>query len=83
MKDRRAKSSTFVSLDEVGSLPEPRDSAIAFDSQNMINRLYALIQQLKPLDREVILLHLEGMDAACIGEISGISAGNVATKIHG
>jgi RNA polymerase sigma-70 factor, ECF subfamily len=26
--------------------------------------------------------YLEGMDAASIGEITGLSAGNVATKIH-
>ena len=81
MRDRRAKSRTFVSLDEVASLPEPRHD-IAFDRQNTIDRLYALIQHLKPLDRQVILLYLEGMDAASIGEISGISSGNVATKVH-
>lgn len=82
IRDRRARSRTFVSLDEVASFPEPRDSTIAFDRQNTTDRLYALIHQLKPLDREVILLYLEGMDAASIGEISGISSGNVATKIH-
>jgi len=36
----------------------------------------------KPIDREVILLYLEGMDAAEIGELTGMSARNVATKIH-
>ena len=41
-----------------------------------------LIQQLKPLDRQVIISYLEGMDAASIGEVTGISPGNVATKIH-
>jgi RNA polymerase sigma-70 factor (ECF subfamily) len=40
------------------------------------------IQGLKPLDRQVILSYLEGMDAASIGEITGLAAGNVATKIH-
>jgi RNA polymerase sigma-70 factor (ECF subfamily) len=30
----------------------------------------------------VTLLYLEGMDAASISEIAGISPGNVATKIH-
>ena len=30
----------------------------------------------------MILLYLEGTDAASIGEITGLSAGNVATKIH-
>jgi len=41
-----------------------------------------LVQSLKPLDRQVILSYLEGLDAASIGEITGISPGNVATKIH-
>jgi len=41
-----------------------------------------LIQSLKPLDRQVILSYLEGMDAASIGEITGLSSGNVATKVH-
>ena len=37
---------------------------------------------LAPLDREVMLLYLEDLDAAAIGEITGLSARNVATKIH-
>jgi RNA polymerase sigma-70 factor, ECF subfamily len=44
--------------------------------------MMTLIQQLDPLDRQVMLLYLEGLDAASIGEIIGISAGNVATKVH-
>lgn len=79
VRDRRSKSRTFVTLDDVASLPaagEPPDRRATLD------QLYALIQQLKPLDREVILLYLEGTDAASIGEITSLSAGNVATKIH-
>ena len=34
------------------------------------------------LDRQIILSYLEGLDAADIGEITGISPGNAATKIH-
>jgi RNA polymerase sigma-70 factor (ECF subfamily) len=82
LKDRRAKSRTFVGLEEVASLPEPHDGTGAVDRQQTLEQLYALIQQLKPLDREVILLYLEGLDAASIGEISGVSPGNAATKIH-
>jgi RNA polymerase sigma-70 factor (ECF subfamily) len=37
---------------------------------------------LTPLDRQVIVLYLEGIEAASIGEITGLSASNVATKIH-
>ncbi|MGZ7060254.1 MAG: RNA polymerase sigma factor, partial [Candidatus Angelobacter sp.] len=47
-----------------------------------LEKLLKLIQQLKPLDRQVILSYLEDLDAASIAEITGISAGNVATKIH-
>jgi len=42
----------------------------------------ALIQRLKPTDRQIITLYLEGLNAAEVGEISGMSAGAVATKIH-
>jgi RNA polymerase sigma-70 factor (ECF subfamily) len=41
-----------------------------------------LVQRLKPVDRQVIPLYLEGMDAGAIGEITSLSPGNVATKIH-
>jgi RNA polymerase sigma-70 factor (ECF subfamily) len=47
-----------------------------------LERLLTLIRRLEPLDRRVILSYLEGMDAASIGEDTGISARNVATKIH-
>lgn len=82
VRDRRLKAGSFVSLDEVASMPAPRDGSAAADRRNTLERIYALIQRLKPLDREVILLYLEGTDAASIGEITGLSAGNVATKIH-
>jgi len=82
VRDRRSKSRTFVSLDDVASLPVPGESGAVLDRRATLDRLYALINMLKPLDREVILLYLEGTDAASIGEITGLSAGNVATKIH-
>jgi RNA polymerase sigma-70 factor (ECF subfamily) len=44
--------------------------------------LLDLIYRLKPLDRQVILLYLEGEAAADIAQTTGLSAGNVATKIH-
>jgi RNA polymerase sigma-70 factor, ECF subfamily len=47
-----------------------------------MDRLMSLIHELRPLDRQLVLLFLEGVDAPAIGEITGISAGNVATRIH-
>ena len=54
----------------------------ALDRRRGIERLYELVQRLRPLDRQVILLYLEEMDAASIAEITGISAANVATKVR-
>ena len=52
------------------------------DRQLALDRLLSLVQTLEPIDRRVILLYLEGVDAASIGEITGLSARNVSTKIH-
>ena len=82
VRDRRSKARTFVSIDDIASLPEPGESGAALDRRATLDRIYALIRLLKPLDREVILLYLEGLDAASIGEITGLSPGNVAIKIH-
>jgi RNA polymerase sigma-70 factor (ECF subfamily) len=82
VRDRRSKLRTFISIDDIEIGPASGESGATFDTRATLDRLYALIQQLKPLDREVILLYLEGTDAASIAEITALSAGNVATKIH-
>ena len=47
-----------------------------------LERVMALIHSLDALDREIMLLYLEDLDAASISEITGLSARNVATKVH-
>ena len=82
LRHRRAGARPLVSLDEIESLSDGSDTEAAVDRQKTVERLHALIQQLNPLERQVILLYLEGIDAASIGEIAGISAGNAATRVH-
>ena len=82
VRHRRARSRPLVNLDDVDDLPAGGDSEAALDHQQSLGRLREFIQQLNPLERQVILLYLEGTDAAGIAEITGISPGNVATKIH-
>ena len=72
----------MVGLEELENLSDKNETEIASDQRLVLDRLLALIQNLKPLDRQVIVSYLEGMDAASIGEITGLSAVNVATKIH-
>ncbi len=85
LRSRRKKSKTLVSIEEIeeqGGIAAEDDSKRWLERNQILEQLYALIQRLNPLDRQVILLYLEGMDAASIGEVTGISSGNVATKIH-
>jgi RNA polymerase sigma-70 factor (ECF subfamily) len=72
----------LVSLEEIENAPVCQEEAIDLDRSTARERLLLLIQRLKPVDRQVILAYLEGMDAASIGEITGISPANVAMKIH-
>lgn len=83
IRDQRASKNELVSIEAIESHAAVEEAAeAALDQQRALIRLTAMIQQLKPVDRQVIVLYLEGMDAASIGEISGISARNAATKIH-
>jgi RNA polymerase sigma-70 factor (ECF subfamily) len=52
------------------------------DRRRALERLHGLINRLGPLDRQVMLLYLEQLDAASIAEITGLSAANVATKVR-
>jgi RNA polymerase sigma-70 factor, ECF subfamily len=81
-RSRRAKSKPLVSIDDVDLADDRYDAEILSDRCLALQKLTALIQELNPLDRQVVLLFLEGIDAAGIGEVTGLSAGNIATKIH-
>src|SRR3984893_11280212 len=74
--------STLVSLEELEALPDKAQGQLAANQRINLDRLSALIQRLKPLDRQVIVSYLEDMDAVSIGEITGLSPGNVAVRIH-
>lgn len=79
---QRARAQELVGLEELENLADGGSGQDTADRSHALSRLLGLIQRLKPLDRHVILSYLEGFDAASIGEITGLSAGNVATKIH-
>jgi RNA polymerase sigma-70 factor (ECF subfamily) len=80
--DRRAKARQLVSIDDVDVADERMDASAAAGRNMALERLMALIRELKPLDRQVVLLFLEGVDVGGIAEVTGLSPGNVATKIH-
>jgi len=67
--------------DDLESLAAAPDDERDLDRRRALERLHALIARLRPLDRQVMLLYLEELDAASIGEVTGLSAANVATKV--
>ncbi len=78
IRERRGFAA-LVSLEELENLP---DKESATDKQLNLERLSRLIQQLKPLDRQVIVSYLEDLDTVSIAEITGLSPANVAMRIH-
>lgn len=82
LRDRRARTSHWVDLDHIADAPDPASQADTHETSDMLVRLMALVHQLKPPDRQVMLLYLDDIDAQAIGEITGLSPGAVATKIH-
>ena len=74
---------TIVALDDsLESLAEGTNEEQLLDRRRALERLHGLIQRLRPLDRQVMLLYLEQMDAASIAETTGLSTSNVATKVR-
>ena len=79
---KRAAQPTFVGLDEVSLAAHGDDQERVLDQQQALHRLMTLIHQLKPLDRQIVTLYLEDLDAVAISDVTGVSPGNVATKMH-
>ena len=83
VRQSRGKTArTFLSLEEVEGRAGTEDVELSADRAQALNRLFALIQQLDPLDRQVIVAYLEDLDVESIAEITGLSAANVWSKIH-
>jgi RNA polymerase sigma-70 factor (ECF subfamily) len=79
---QRRISSRLVSVESIEALPDSEQGELAASQNEALERLSMLIQRLKPLDRQIIVSYLEGMDASSIGEITGLSPANIAMKIH-
>lgn len=81
VRQRRMRE-RLASIEEIEAKSSD-DKSERIAGQNLaLDRLSSLIQQLKPLDRQIIVSYLEGMDANSMAEVTGLSASNVAMKIH-
>ena len=82
VSDRKMRWREMYTLDDVPEPEDPEDTVGAVAHSDTLKRLLALVDRLKPLDRQIILLYLEDFSADAIGEVVGLSSENIATKIH-
>ncbi|MYM39944.1 RNA polymerase sigma factor [Duganella qianjiadongensis] len=71
-----------LTLEEIEHMSSDTAEIAQTERRLDLQKVLALIHRLAPLDRQVMLLYLEDMDAAGIADITGLSARNVATKVH-
>lgn len=79
---QRLRREALIGLDAVIEIAGPADIEGSTGERQLVERLLATVHRLKPADRQVMLLYLEDLTAAEIGEVTGLSAGAVAVRIH-
>jgi RNA polymerase sigma-70 factor (ECF subfamily) len=79
---RLRRTRDLVDLEDIEIPSDSPDVDVAVDDARMLSRLHALVQRLKPLDRQVFVLYLEGLSMEDIAEIAGLTETNTRTKLH-
>jgi RNA polymerase sigma-70 factor, ECF subfamily len=78
----KQRAPVLVATEDLESMSNSIDGEALLDRRLSLEKLYELIRRLRPIDRQVMLLYLEEVDAASIAEITGLTSANVATKVH-
>jgi RNA polymerase sigma-70 factor (ECF subfamily) len=81
LRNRRRQAHRLTTLAEIDLAGDTPDVDAELDAGRALLKINALIQALNPLDRQVIILHLEGLPADEIADIVGISPANTHTKL--
>jgi RNA polymerase sigma factor (sigma-70 family) len=79
---RAKRAGRLAGLDDIEAIPGADDPEASVHQSQALTRLMGLVHGLKPADRQVMLLYLEDLDGAAISEITGLSPGAVAVRIH-
>jgi RNA polymerase sigma-70 factor (ECF subfamily) len=78
-QNRRAKREQAGAAPE-REAPDASPESVVIDAQRRA-RLWSAIDDLPLVDRQIVVLHLEGLSAAEIEAVTGLSAGNVAVRL--
>lgn len=83
LRQSRRRPTRWTSIDELAAEPASEDvrADVLVAQRQRLTKLQELVASLKPVDRQLVLLLLEGLGAAEIAEVTGLSATNVTTKV--
>jgi RNA polymerase sigma-70 factor (ECF subfamily) len=79
LKQRRDRLAHSVPIDDDALVASATREA---EGRDAVSRLAALVRALRPADKQVILLYLEGLEHSEIAEVTGLSSENAAVKVH-
>ena len=82
LRQKRTRQDQWVSVEELDGVPDIFDAERIADASSVLLKVQVVIQRLKTVDRDVLLLYLEGFEASEIAEVIGISSSLVAQKVH-
>jgi RNA polymerase sigma-70 factor, ECF subfamily len=78
----RRMNPKLISLEEIERTPESVEQLRDIDREMALREVQQVILKLRPVDRQIIISYLEGMDATSIADITGLTPANIAMKIH-
>jgi len=81
IRERRINSQ-LVGLEAIEATLETHERPADIDRERALREVQQIILKLRPLDRQIIISYLEGMDGASIAEITGLTPANIAMKVH-
>ncbi len=72
VKTRRYRLEGLAQLEETFETVDGANPESEAGDRQVLDRLMALVHRLQPTDRQIVLLNLEDLDAAAIGEVTGL-----------
>ena len=81
LREHRANRK-LVSFEEMQRCIESAEQPMDIDRERALRDIRQVILKLKPLDRQIIISYLEGLDNSSIADITGLTPANIGMKVH-
>ncbi|MBF0442511.1 MAG: sigma-70 family RNA polymerase sigma factor [Oligoflexales bacterium] len=81
MKKCRTRSHTLFSLEELTLVSNEKNPEERLSQTQDLSKIQEILDMMKPLDRQIMLLFLEGLEHGEISAITGLTVSNIGTKI--